>query len=189
MYTYFVKPLLDFFVSILALIILSPIFIIVLIFLIVNNRGRPFFIQKRPGKNEKIFEVIKFKTMNDKRGTNGKLLPDAKRLTKVGAFIRKTSLDEIPQLINVLKGNMSLVGPRPGLFNQIELTQVRDEKGVFKVRPGLTGLAQVQGIDMSTPEQLAETDAEMIAKLTIRIYFQLIVATVFGHGQGDAAAK
>src|SRR5690606_28796992 len=113
MYKNFFKRLIDFVAAFCGLVLLSPIFIIVMVGLFFANKGKPFFVQERPGLNEKIFKIIKFKTMNDKRDAQGNLLPDAERLTPIGAFVRKTSLDEIPQLINVLKGDMSLIGPRP----------------------------------------------------------------------------
>lgn len=144
MYKNYIKRLLDFSIALFGLICLSPIFIIVTIGLYFANQGKPFFFQERPGLNEKIFKIIKFKTMNDKRDAQGNLLPDAERLTAIGAFVRKTSLDEIPQLINVLKGNMSLIGPRPLLVSYLELYD-DFEKQRHNVRPGITGWAQVNG--------------------------------------------
>lgn len=180
--------LLDISFSLCGIILASPL-LLLLVLLGFIDTGSPIFMQTRVGREKLPFTLYKLRTMSkDTQSVASHLVGDA-QITAYGKFLRRTKLDELPQLWNVLKGDMSLVGPRPGLFNQIELTKVRDEKGVFKVRPGITGLAQVQGIDMSTPEQLAETDSEMIAKLTIRIYFHLIIATVFGHGQGDAAAK
>lgn len=143
-YRKFVKRIVDFFVAILGLVILSPIFIIVMIGLYFANEGKPFFFQRRPGKCEKLFSIIKFKTMNDKKDANGNLLPDSERLTPIGAFVRKTSLDEIPQLINVLKGDMSLIGPRPLLPQYLPLYN-DDQKRRHNVRPGITGWAQVNG--------------------------------------------
>jgi len=144
MYKSTLKPLFDFFVALLALVVLSPIFTLTTIALAIANNGKPFFFQKRSGKDECVFSIIKFKTMNDKKDTKGKLLPDKERLTKVGSFVRKTSLDEIPQLINVLKGDMSLVGPRPFLAEYLPLYSDY-QKQRFDVRPGITGLAQVRG--------------------------------------------
>src|SRR5690606_22727128 len=121
MYKAFIKRLFDFTAAFLGLLLLSPVFLVVMVALFFANQGKPFFFQPRPGKDEKIFKIIKFKSMNDKKDKDGKLLPDADRLTKVGSFVRKTSLDEIPQLINVLKGDMSLIGPRPLLISYLEL--------------------------------------------------------------------
>lgn len=144
MYKNFLKRLLDIIAAFLGLLILSPIFIIVTIGLYFANQGKPFFFQSRPGLNEKIFKIIKFKTMNDKKDADENLLPDAERLTAIGAFVRKTSLDEIPQLINVLKGEMSLIGPRPLLIRYLKF-YTEEEKLRHKVRPGITGWAQVNG--------------------------------------------
>ncbi|MDQ8140979.1 sugar transferase [Chryseobacterium sp. CFS15] len=144
MYKFIFKRLFDFTFASIGLLLLSPIFIIVTIGLYLANNGKPFFFQARPGLNEKIFSIIKFKTMNDKKDANGDLLSDAERLTPIGAFVRKTSLDEIPQLINVLKGDMSLVGPRPLLPQYLPLYN-DDQKRRHNVRPGITGWAQVNG--------------------------------------------
>lgn len=144
MYQNFLKRIIDFSVALFALLILSPLFIIVMIGLYFANDGKPFFFQRRPGKNEKLFNIIKFKTMNDKKDSNGNLLPDSERLTPIGAFVRKTSLDELPQLINVLKGDMSLIGPRPLLPQYLPLYN-DNQKRRHNVRPGITGWAQVNG--------------------------------------------
>lgn len=144
MYKNFLKRLIDFILAFLGLLILSPIFIIVTIGLYFANDGKPFFFQARPGLNEKIFKIIKFKTMNDKKDVQGNLLPDAERLTPIGQFVRKTSLDELPQLINVLKGDMAIIGPRPLLPQYIPLYN-ETQKRRHNVRPGITGWAQVNG--------------------------------------------
>lgn len=144
MYRSFLKRLLDFIIGLLGLLILSPIFIIVTIGLYFANDGKPFFFQARPGLKEKIFKIIKFKTMNDKKDPMGNLLSDAERLTPIGAFVRKFSLDELPQLINVLKGDMSLIGPRPLLPQYLSLYN-ENQKRRHNVRPGITGWAQVNG--------------------------------------------
>ncbi|MGJ1514928.1 sugar transferase [Sphingobacterium siyangense] len=144
MYKLFLKRLIDFIVAFVALLILSPIFIIVTIGLYFANDGKPFFFQSRPGLNEKIFKIIKFKTMNDKKDAAGNLLPDADRLTPIGAFVRKTSLDEIPQLINVLKGDMAIIGPRPLLIQYLPLYNAVQRRR-HEVRPGITGWAQING--------------------------------------------
>jgi len=144
MYKHFFKRFFDFIIALVALVILSPIFIVVMLGLYFVNDGKPFFFQARPGLNEKIFKIIKFKTMNDKKDENGNLLSDAERLTPIGAFVRKTSLDEIPQLINVLKGDMAIIGPRPLLPQYLPLYN-EIQKRRHKVRPGITGWAQVNG--------------------------------------------
>ena len=144
MYKIFFKPLLDFVLSLLGLIISSPIFLIVFIALFLANKGKVFFLQKRPGKNEEIFKIIKFRTMNDKKDAHGNLLPDEERLTTIGKLVRKTSLDEIPQLINVLLGNMSLIGPRPLLPEYLPLYNDFQKKRHL-IKPGITGWAQING--------------------------------------------
>ena len=144
MYQNYIKRFLDFIIALTGLIILSPIFIFVMIGLYFANQGKPFFFQARPGLNERIFKIIKFKTMNDKKDKDGNLLPDADRLTPIGAFVRKTSLDEIPQLINVLKGDMAIIGPRPLLPQYLPLYN-ETQKRRHNVRPGITGWAQVNG--------------------------------------------
>lgn len=144
MYKDFIKRAIDFVIGLLGLIILSPIFIIVTIGLYFANSGKPFFFQARPGLKEKIFNIIKFKTMNDKKDAKGNLLPDSERLTPIGNFVRKTSLDELPQLINVVKGDMSLIGPRPLLPQYLSLYN-ESQKCRHNVRPGITGWAQVNG--------------------------------------------
>ena len=144
MYNSFFKRIFDFFLALFGLVLLSPIFVIVTISLFIANNGNPFFVQRRPGKNGVIFSIVKFKTMNDRKDQNGNLLSDEKRLTKMGSFIRKTSLDEIPQLINVLKGDMSLIGPRPLLPSYLPLYN-EFEKQRHDVKPGITGLTAVMG--------------------------------------------
>ena len=144
MYRFFFKRVIDFLASFLVLFVFSPLVLILTLFLAFANNGKPFFVQKRPGKNGKIFKIIKFKTMNDKKDLNGNLLSDAERLTRVGMFVRKTSLDEIPQLINVLKGDMSLIGPRPLLPEYLQLYNEFQKKR-HDVKPGITGWAQVNG--------------------------------------------
>jgi len=149
------------------------------------DTGSPLFRQERVGRYKKPFVLVKFRTMKKDTVSVASHLASSASITKFGHFLRRTKLDELPQLWNVLKGEMSLVGPRPGLFNQEELTQTREAKGVFNVRPGITGLAQVNEIDMSTPQLLAETDAKMISTLNIKSYFQYILMTVTGKGSGD----
>ena len=149
------------------------------------DTGSPIFLQERVGRNMKSFTLVKFRTMSNDTVSVASHLASSASITPIGSFLRKTKLDELPQLWNVLKGDMSLVGPRPSLFNQTELVAVRDDLGVYCVRPGITGLAQIRGIDMSTPELLAKTDAEMISAMSIINYYKYIFLTVSGKGQGD----
>ena len=150
------------------------------------DTGSPLFIQERVGKDQKPFKLIKFRTMKVSTESVASHLVDNTSITKLGKVLRKTKLDELPQLINVLKGEMSLVGPRPNLFNQKELIAARDKMGVYEVLPGITGLAQLSGIDMSTPERLAKKDKEMIDNLNFKNYFSYILNTALGKGSGDA---
>jgi len=149
------------------------------------DTGSPLFFQERVGRYRRPFTLIKFRTMDVDTASVASHLASRSSITRLGALLRKTKLDELPQLWNVLKGEMSLVGPRPGLFNQEQLLHERDIRKVFEARPGITGLAQVSGIDMSTPELLAETDAKMLRQLTLSYYFKLILMTVLGQGRGD----
>lgn len=165
MYRYFFKRLFDFVIALAALLLLSPVFIIVTIALYFANRGKPFFYQKRPGKNERMFSIIKFKSMNDKKDASGNLAPDMERLTPVGAFVRKTSLDEIPQLINVLKGDMSLIGPRPLLVEYLPLYN-DTQKRRHEVRPGITGWAQVNGRNAISWQQKFEYDVWYVDRVS-----------------------
>ena len=177
MYRVFVKSALDFLASFVGLIFLSPIFLIVTIGLFFANGGKPFFFQRRPGKDGEIFNIIKFKTMNDKKDSSGKLLPDGDRLTKIGTFVRKTSLDEIPQLINVLKGEMSLIGPRPLLPEYLSLyndTQRRRNE----VRPGITGWAQVNGRNAISWEKKFEYDVYYVDHLSFLMDLKILLMTV-----------
>lgn len=176
--------LFDIVFSLLGLVFGLPI---LLLFIIIGlfDTGSPIFRQQRIGRDKEPFVLVKFRTMRKDTASVASHLASAASITKFGHFLRRTKLDELPQLWNVLKGEMSLVGPRPGLFNQEELTQAREAKGVFNVRPGITGLAQVNEIDMSTPRLLAETDAKMISTLNIKSYFQYILMTVTGKGSGD----
>jgi lipopolysaccharide/colanic/teichoic acid biosynthesis glycosyltransferase len=176
--------LLDFLFSLFGLLFAMP-FLVILYIIGLFDTGSPIFIQERVGRNKKPFTLVKFRTMTVDTESVASHLASTASITSFGGFLRKSKLDELPQLWNVLKGEMSLVGPRPGLFNQKELTQAREVKNVFAVRPGITGLAQVNEIDMSTPELLAETDREMIDKLTIWYYFKYILMTVTGSGSGD----
>lgn len=176
--------LLDFLFALFGLLIALP-FLVVLYIIGLFDTGSPIFTQERVGRNKKPFTLVKFRTMKVDTASVASHLASTASITPFGGFLRKTKLDELPQLWNVLKGEMSLVGPRPGLFNQEELTAARDAKNVFAVRPGITGLAQVNEIDMSTPELLAKTDREMIDTLNLSNYFKYILMTVTGSGSGD----
>jgi len=156
---------------------LSPVFIIVVLLLIFANSGKPFFFQNRPGKGGKIFKVIKFKTMNDRRDKNGELLPDANRLTAIGSFIRKTSLDELPQMLNVIKGDMSIVGPRPLLTEYLPLYD-STQMTRHNVRPGITGWAQVNGRNTISWKQKFEYDVWYVNNISFALDFKILLLTV-----------
>jgi len=174
----------DFLFSLLGLVVGFPV-LLVLTIIGLFDTGSPIFRQVRVGRHQKPFTLVKFRTMKVDTASVATHLASSASITRFGHFLRKTKLDELPQLWNVLKGEMSLVGPRPGLFNQEELTEERAKRGVFDVRPGITGLAQVNEIDMSTPALLAETDQKMIRSLTVVDYFKYIFMTVAGKGAGD----
>lgn len=176
MYRHFFKRFFDFVFSFVGFLIVLPLFILVTFLLVFTNNGTPFFLQRRPGKNNKIFKVIKFKTMNDKRDSQGKLLPDANRLTKLGVFIRKTSLDEIPQLINVIKGDMSLIGPRPLLEEYLPLydkIQIRRHE----VRPGITGWAQVNGRNSLSWQEKFRMDVWYVDNISLILDIKILAFT------------
>lgn len=179
---------LDFLTALIGLILTSPILLFV-VMLGYFDTGSPVFIQTRVGKSKKPFSLIKFRTMSVDTKSVASHLANEASITKLGGFLRKTKIDELPQLINVLKGEMSLVGPRPNLFNQKELISERSALGVYDVLPGITGLAQIQNIDMSTPKLLAKVDKQMISTLTIRDYFRYILKTASGSGSGDAVSS
>ncbi|HEY8659596.1 MAG TPA: sugar transferase [Hanamia sp.] len=176
MYKYFFKFFFDFLLALSGLIILSPFFILIFLALFFANNGKPFFLQKRPGKKGKIFKVIKFKTMNDKKDAQGNLLPDADRLTGIGKLVRKTSLDEIPQLLNVIKGDMSLVGPRPLLVEYLPLYNEK-QKRRHEVKPGITGWAQVNGRNAISWEQKFELDVWYVDHLSFPLDVKIIWLT------------
>ena len=178
----------DIFFSFLGLLFLSPI-LLVLVTIGYFDTGSPIFRQKRVGKSKKPFHLVKFRSMHVNAPSVATHLASASSITPFGRFLRKSKLDELPQLWNVFVGDMSLVGPRPNLFNQEELINERDSRGVYSVRPGITGLAQINKIDMSTPQLLAETDAKMIQDLNTLVYFKYIFLTVFGKGFGDRVPK
>lgn len=177
MYRGYPKRLLDFFVAFFILVLLFPVFMVTFIALLVVNDWKPFFFQTRPGKNEKPFRIIKFRTMNDKKDLNGNFLPDEQRLTYIGAFLRKTSLDEIPQFLNVLQGDMSLIGPRPLLpqylpfYNEVQ-------KRRHEVRPGITGLAQVSGRNSISWTKKFELDVWYVNNISLILDFKIFLLTI-----------
>ncbi len=175
-YTTIIKPVLDFLVALVVFLALLPVFVVVVIFLAVANSGKPFFFQLRPGRHGRIFKVIKFKTMNDRKDKNGQLLPDAERLTPIGSFVRRTSLDEVPQLLNVIKGDMSIIGPRPllveylPLYDAVQMTR-------HDVRPGITGWAQVNGRNTISWKQKFEYDVWYVNNVTFPLDFKILMMT------------
>ena len=178
MYKHFFKRLLDFFISAAVILIIWPILLLIAIFLYFANRGAgAFFTQSRPGRNGKIFKVIKFKTMTDEKDANGKLLPDAQRLTKVGKFIRSTSLDELPQLINVLKGDMALIGPRPLLPEYLPLYS-KEQARRHEVRPGITGWAQVHGRNAISWQEKFKLDVWYVDHCSLLVDLKIIWLTI-----------
>lgn len=178
----------DFIFSFFGLLVLSP-FIIILWCFGFFDTGAPIFAQERVGKNKQPFKLYKFRSMHVNTKSVATHLANSSSVTKYGAFLRNSKLDELPQLFNVLLGDMSLVGPRPNLFNQEELIEERDKRDVYKVVPGITGEAQINKIDMSTPKLLAETDAVMTQNLTFKKYIYYIIVTVLGKGSGDRIKK
>ena len=177
MYKNFIKPVIDFVLALVGFLFLSPVFVMVTIGLFFANDGKPFFFQLRPGKDGKIFKIIKFKTMTDKKDENGNLLPDADRLTKIGSFVRKTSLDEIPQLLNVIKGDMSLVGPRPLLPQYLELYNDFQRRR-NEVKPGITGWAQVNGRNSISWEKKFEYDVWYVDHVSFLLDIKILIMTV-----------
>lgn len=178
MYKHFFKRLIDFTLSLIGFIIISPVFVLVWIWLTIANKGAgALFFQERPGKGEKIFKVIKFKTMTDERDASGNLLPDAERLTGVGRFVRSTSLDEIPQLLNVIKGDMSLIGPRPLLVQYLPLYNDTQRRR-HEVRPGITGWAQVNGRNAISWKQKFEFDVWYVDNISLSLDVKILVRTI-----------
>lgn len=176
-YISIIKPLADFSVALTVFVVFSPLFVVLVLLLIVANDGKPFFFQPRPGKREKIFKVVKFKTMNDKKDKDGNLLSDAERLTPVGAFIRKTSLDELPQMINVIKGDMSIVGPRPLLVEYLPLYN-ETQKHRHDVKPGITGWAQTNGRNAIGWKQKFEYDVWYVQHISFALDFKILLRTI-----------
>ena len=177
MYKSFFKRCIDFIIALVVIVVISPIFIILIVFLAIANDGKPFFIQQRPGKDGSIFSIIKFKTMNDRKDSNGDLLSDAERLTKVGSFVRKTSLDEIPQLLNVLVGDMSLIGPRPLLVQYLALYSDFQNRR-HNVRPGITGWAQVNGRNAISWDTKFELDVWYVDHISFTLDLKILFMTV-----------
>lgn len=178
----------DIIISIIGITIVFPIILIFIITGYLDTRS-PIFCQERMGKNKKSFKLFKFRTMNLDTKSVATHLANSSSVTKYGSILRKSKLDELPQLFNVLKGDMSLVGPRPNLFNQEELISEREKLGVYNVLPGISGLSQINKIDMSTPKLLSETDAKMIKELNTINYFNYIIKTILGKGFGDRVVK
>lgn len=178
----------DILFSALGLIVFLPLMLLIWLLGWFDTRS-PIFRQERQGRHQKLFVLVKFRTMRPDIASVASHLADVSSITPLGHFLRRTKLDELPQLWNVLKGEMSLVGPRPNLFNQEELIHVRNALNIYSVRPGITGLAQIKDIDMSTPELLAKTDAEMISSMSIANYFKYIFLTFAGKGQGDRVSR
>jgi lipopolysaccharide/colanic/teichoic acid biosynthesis glycosyltransferase len=174
----------DFLFSLFGLILCGPLLLVIFVVGLLET-GSPIFRQERVGRDQKPFNLVKFRTMRPDTASVASHLVDASAITPLGAFLRRTKIDELPQLWNVFKGEMSLVGPRPCLFNQTELIRERGSRLVFSTRPGITGLAQVKNIDMSTPKLLAETDARMLKEMTVSAYFRYIFMTLAGKGSGD----
>ena len=189
MYKAFVKRIVDLFFSVVGIILLFPFFLLITIILLIANNGGAFFCQKRPGLNGKIFKIIKFRTMNDKKDSNGNMLPDAKRLTVIGSFVRKTSLDELPQLFNVLMGDMSLIGPRPLMPQYLPLYSITQSRR-HEVRPGITGWAQVNGRNAIAWTKKLEHDIYYVAHLSfaldLKILWITLIKVISRHGVNQA---
>jgi undecaprenyl phosphate N,N'-diacetylbacillosamine 1-phosphate transferase len=177
MYNYLVKRCVDFFSSAMGVMILSPIFLVTIVLLSIVNRGTPFFIQARPGRNGHIFKIIKFKTMNDRKDASGNLLPDTERLTLIGHFVRKSSLDEIPQLLNVIKGDMSLIGPRPLLVEYLPLYSSEQARR-HEVRPGITGWAQINGRNAIGWDEKFRLDVWYVDNISFTLDLRILLLTV-----------
>lgn len=177
LYRDFLKYLFDFCVSIILFLFLSPFFLLITLLLLLVNNGEPFFFQNRPGKHCKVFKVIKFKTMNDRRNARGELLPDAERITPIGKFIRKTSLDEISQLLNVIKGDMSLIGPRPLLTEYLHLYNIEQNRR-HEIRPGITGWAQVNGRNTISWEKKFEYDVWYVENMSFILDMKILWMTI-----------
>ncbi|MGA9589641.1 MAG: sugar transferase [Salegentibacter sp.] len=189
MYKNFIKPIIDFSFALIGLLILSPLLLVIIVLLAIANGGKPFFFQSRPGKNGKIFRIVKFRTMTDARDAKGDLLPDSERLTGAGKIVRKTSIDEIPQLFNVLKGEMSLIGPRPLLPQYLEIYSPRQSRR-HEVRPGITGWAQVNGRNAISWSRKLEYDVWYVEHISflldMKIFFKTLKKVVASEGINTA---
>ena len=189
MYKNFIKPIIDFSFALIGLLILSPLLLVIIILLAIANGGKPFFFQSRPGKNGEIFRIVKFRTMTDARDAKGDLLPDSERLTGAGKIVRKTSIDEIPQLFNVLKGEMSLIGPRPLLPQYLEIYSPRQSRR-HEVRPGITGWAQVNGRNAISWTKKLEYDVWYVENISflldLKIFFKTLKKVVASEGINTA---
>lgn len=179
---------LDIVLSAVGILVFLPVMLFVYLFGLFDT-GKPLFFQTRVGMNKRAFTLVKFRTMRVNTDSVATHLAKSTSVTALGGFLRRTKLDELPQLFNVLLGQMSLVGPRPCLFNQAELVKCREERGVYLAKPGITGLAQINDVDMSTPKKLSKYDALMLKNLGVTHYFYYIFSTVFGRGQGDRIKK
>jgi lipopolysaccharide/colanic/teichoic acid biosynthesis glycosyltransferase len=188
MYKAFFKPLIDFIAAFAAFIVLSPLFIIVTLLLFFANQGKPFFVQARPGKRGKVFRILKFKTMNDRKDEQGNLLPDAERLTLIGKIVRKTSLDEIPQLLNVLIGDMSLIGPRPLLVEYLPLYN-ETQRRRHEAKPGITGWAQVNGRNAISWEQKFDYDVYYVDHISFLLDIKIILLTLVNVFRGKGISQ
>lgn len=176
MYKYF-KSFFDFIFGLFFFLLVSPVFILVTVLLFLSNRGKPFFYQQRPGKNGRVFKIVKFKSMNDKRDTQGKLLPDEERITALGNLVRKTSLDEIPQLLNVIKGDMSFVGPRPLLVRYLNLYN-EEQMRRHEVKPGITGWAQINGRNAISWEEKFKHDVYYVEHMSLFLDLKILFLTI-----------
>ena len=189
MYKNFIKPIIDFSFALIGLLILSPLLLVIMVLLAIANGGKPFFFQSRPGKNGEIFRIVKFRTMTDARDAKGDLLPDSERLTGAGKIVRKTSIDEIPQLFNVLKGEMSLIGPRPLLPQYLEIYSPRQSRR-HEVRPGITGWAQVNGRNAISWTKKLEYDVWYVENISflldLKIFFKTLQKVVASEGINTA---
>jgi undecaprenyl phosphate N,N'-diacetylbacillosamine 1-phosphate transferase len=188
LYRNYIKRTIDFVASLFGFLILFPLFLAITIFLFFANDGKPFFFQRRPGKNGRIFMLIKFKTMNDRKDEKGNLLPDEKRLTSIGKFVRKTSLDEIPQLLNVLKGDMSLIGPRPLLVEYLPLYNAFQNRR-HEVRPGITGWAQVNGRNAISWQRKFELDVWYVDHVSFKTDCQILMKTFLKVSQAEGISS